>query len=87
MVFKPFFHPNTTHEIEIAIDSQRMQQVTLNLLTNALKFTRKGGNIELGGEILTENGEKFVMVYVQDDGDGIAAEDKPKLFKLFGKLK
>lgn len=27
------------------------------------------------------------MVYVQDDGDGIAAEDKPKLFKLFGKLK
>ena len=25
LVFKPFYYPNTTHEIEIAIDSQRMQ--------------------------------------------------------------
>ena len=27
------------------------------------------------------------MVYVKDDGEGISEEDKPKLFKLFGKLK
>jgi signal transduction histidine kinase len=27
------------------------------------------------------------MIYVEDDGEGIDAEDKPKLFKLFGKLK
>jgi signal transduction histidine kinase len=53
------------------------------LLTNALKFTPKGGNIEIGGEYK----DKFLMIYVQDDGDGISAEDKPKLFKLFGKLK
>jgi two-component system sensor histidine kinase/response regulator len=59
-----------------------MQQVTLNLLTNALKFTHKGGNIEIGGEY----SDNFLMIYVQDDGDGISPEDKPKLFKLFGKL-
>jgi signal transduction histidine kinase len=29
----------------------------------------------------------YIMVYVKDDGDGISQEDKPKLFKLFGKLK
>jgi signal transduction histidine kinase len=27
------------------------------------------------------------MIYVQDEGEGISEEDKPKLFKLFGKLK
>jgi signal transduction histidine kinase len=60
--------------------------VTLNLLTNALKFTKKHGNIEIGGEYL--RGENnYIMVYVKDDGEGIAQEDKPKLFKLFGKLK
>lgn len=37
----------------------------------------------MGGEYLDE----CLMIYVQDDGDGINEEDKPKLFKLFGKLK
>lgn len=61
--------------------------MTLNLLTNALKFTRKDGKIELGGEYQQVGDKNYLMVYVKDDGDGIAAEDKPKLFKLFGKLK
>jgi signal transduction histidine kinase len=60
-----------------------MQQVTLNLLTNALKFTNRHGQITLGGSFEND----YITVYVKDTGDGIAAEDKPKLFKLFGKLK
>lgn len=57
--------------------------MTLNLLTNALKFTHKGGNIEVGGDYQQD----YLTIYVKDDGDGISKEDKPKLFKLFGKLK
>lgn len=57
------------------------------MLTNALKFTSKGGTVELGGEIIDEQYDKYVMVYVKDDGDGISTEDKPKLFKAFSKLK
>jgi two-component system sensor histidine kinase BarA len=34
-----------------------------------------------------EYSDNFLMIYVQDEGEGISAEDKPKLFKLFGKLK
>ena len=55
----------------------------MNLLTNALKFTHAGGSVKLGGSF----DGTYVTVYVQDSGDGISAEDKPKLFKLFGKIK
>ena len=67
-----------------------MQQVVLNLLTNALKFSRDGGKIQSGGSIIrtTRNGKdlKYLEVYVADNGKGISAEDKEKLFKLFGKV-
>jgi signal transduction histidine kinase len=65
------------------VDSERIQQVTLNLLTNSLKFSHRGGRIEVGGEY----SDNYLMIYVQDDGDGIKADDKHKLFKPFGKLK
>ena len=63
-------------------------------MTNALKFTKSGGKIEIGGDYLRQQSSKdpglienFILVYVKDDGEGISPEDKPKLFKLFGKLK
>lgn len=64
-----------------------MQQVTLNLLSNALKFTRTGGTIEVGCELICKGTTRFIQVYVKDNGMGISQDDKPKLFKLFGKLK
>ena len=75
----------------VEIDYQRLQQVTLNLLTNAMKFSKTGGSIELGGKILTQKKDgmlqKFIQIYVEDNGYGISKNDKNKLFKLFGKLK
>ena len=75
----------------LELDPQRLQQVTLNLLTNAMKFSKSGGTVELGGKILTKKkgGKllKFVEIYVKDNGYGISKNDKNKLFKLFGKIK
>jgi signal transduction histidine kinase len=73
------------------IDAKRLQQVTLNLLTNAIKFSRDGGKVELGGKIVKINcenkRESYLEIFVKDTGQGISEVDKDKLFKLFGKLK
>jgi hypothetical protein len=61
--------------------------VTINLLSNALKFSKQGGFVEVSSEIVREEGKKFIKVTVKDNGMGIRKEDKPKLFNLFGKVK
>ena len=83
-------HEFEDHDRMMDIDYQRLQQVSLNLLTNAMKFSKSGGKIQIGGKLLTEvKGEllyKFVEIFVKDSGDGISKEDKGKIFRLFGKL-
>lgn len=68
-------------EFKLVTDSDRVSQIVINLLTNALKFTDRGF-ITLGYELR----EKDVYIYVRDTGKGIAAEDIGKLFTRFTKL-
>lgn len=65
--------------IHIVADPQRVQQVVLNLLGNALKFTGHGGHIVLRA---VQEGHHAV-VHVGDDGAGIAPELLPRIFELF----
>ena len=65
-------------------DPNRLKQVILNLLGNALKFTEKGG-ITISVETYSYNPEA-ILISVEDTGLGIKQEDIPRLFKLFGKL-
>lgn len=62
-------------------DRDRLRQVLLNLITNAIQFTPKGGQITLSGG-LTKHGST-VYVSVSDTGTGIAAEDLPQVFDRF----
>ena len=66
----------------ISTDKQRLQQVLMNLQSNALKFTPRGGFVILRCRKINGN----VEVTVTDNGCGIRDEDKSKLFKLFGFL-
>jgi len=63
----------------VHIDSQRMEQVLVNLIHNAVKFTQVGGEVTLLAE--TDNG--FVRFAVRDTGAGIPADEVTRIFERF----
>ena len=68
-------------------DMTRVQQIVVNLLTNAAKYTEKGSvNFRVSGERNEEAGDVVLRFVVQDTGIGIREEDKEKLFKDFNRL-
>lgn len=60
-------------------DEDRINEVLGNLLSNAFKFTDKGGTVELG----IEGSDTEVCIVVRDTGAGIAAEQLPHIFEKF----
>ena len=60
-------------------DRARLEQVFINLLDNAVKFTPPGGSVEISAQDLHDS----VKVLVRDDGPGIPAEHLPRLFERF----
>jgi heavy metal sensor kinase len=65
--------------IEVAGDRFRLQQIVVNLLDNAIKYSPAGGRIALNTR--TVNGE--AVLEVLDDGPGIPAEALPHVFDRF----
>ena len=63
----------------VRADSDRIEQVVINLLDNAIKFTPEGGKISL--ESAVKNG--IAEITVRDSGCGIAPEDREKIFDRF----
>ncbi|MCE3263185.1 MAG: domain S-box protein [Pseudoduganella sp.] len=63
----------------VAADANRLQQVVWNLLTNALKFTPRGGKVRAA--IWTEEGH--AVINVSDSGIGIRTEFLPHVFERF----
>jgi len=68
----------------VKTDKRRLQQVLINIQSNALKFTMKGGKVDVFYTVYKEKGVSFCEVQVKDTGMGIKREDQKKLFKLFG---
>ena len=61
-------------------DRERLEQVVVNIISNAIKYTPDGGHIRLSARPLPQN---RVRIEVQDDGIGIPQEDIPRLFERF----
>ena len=67
--------------VEAWADPERVHQILLNLVNNAVKFTPPGGRVEVEVEVEVE-GEDVVTV-VRDTGPGIPAEEREKVFEKF----
>ncbi len=75
----------------VYVDAIKTEQVVMNLLSNALKFTKSGGTITLSAglhteEVVTASGstpKQFVQINVTDNGIGIPADELPLLFERY----
>ncbi|MFL5813693.1 MAG: sensor histidine kinase [Bdellovibrionia bacterium] len=70
----------TTYDVErVDVDSRRAEQVVVNLVENAIKYTPTGGKISVRWDKLPT----AVRLQVSDNGPGIAPEHYPRLFERF----
>jgi PAS domain S-box-containing protein len=67
------------HEVNIFLDTGRVNQIIANLINNAIKYTEQNGKIRIELELL----ESRIRIGVIDTGIGIAKQDMSKLFDKF----
>ena len=76
-------------DIYLEADKNRINQVILNLLVNAIRFTKKGTitiTTEKKEREYDDVGDKVVVIAIKDSGTGIAAKIFPKLFTKFASV-
>ncbi len=80
------------HNIEISVDpnvpyvkgdQNKLRQVVQNLISNAVKYSPKGGKV---GVHVGDRSDEFVVFSVSDEGIGIATEHVDRLFKKFSRI-
>ncbi|PLZ92411.1 ATP-binding protein [Fischerella thermalis] len=84
--------PDTSDDILVYGDYQRLKQVMLNLVGNAIKFTHEGGvtvNADVVRKTIIFQDREFpgmVKVRVADTGIGVSLDQQDKLFQLFSQV-
>lgn len=69
----------------LIMDRRRVEQIVLNFIDNAVKFT-ESGRIELRAAVLVNNGTRELCISVHDTGAGMSGSDQDRLFKRFSQL-
>ncbi|HEV2368275.1 MAG TPA: HAMP domain-containing sensor histidine kinase, partial [Acidimicrobiales bacterium] len=76
--------PRTSgHDVHVLADRQRVKQILLNLVANAVKYNHEGGAVDV---LVDEVGPKSLRIVVADTGPGIRTDDLPRLFVPFERL-
>ncbi|WP_445631220.1 ATP-binding protein [Nostoc sp. DSM 114167] len=65
----------------VQVDERRIRQVFINLLTNAIKFTKEGGEVWI--EVQPSSTNEYIFISVVDTGIGMLSDDLFKLFQPF----
>jgi two-component system phosphate regulon sensor histidine kinase PhoR len=78
--------PSVSLEVEasnglspVAADADKVRQVVVNLVENAIKYSPDGGRVEVG----VEEQDGSIRFHVRDEGLGVAPEDQERIFEKF----
>lgn len=69
-------------DYEIYADTEKLQQVLINIIENACKYSEDGTNVK----IITSSDDKYVYIKIQDEGIGIDEEYAQKIFEKFSRI-
>ena len=70
---------------DVNIDPQRVREVLTNLLSNALRYTPRGGEVNVSVTESSSGTERAITISVEDNGPGIESGDLPHIFDRFYK--
>jgi two-component system phosphate regulon sensor histidine kinase PhoR len=73
------FHLHAAKSMYMKGDANRLKQIFINLITNALTYTPTGGKVE----VMIEEQEEEILVHVKDTGIGIDEQEIPRIFERF----
>jgi two-component system sensor histidine kinase VicK len=79
VISRKFILTSSLKTLFVQVDGLKLMQVFNNLISNAIKFTRDNGKIE----VTVKSGRSSVLVIVRDNGIGIPADLQPYLFDKF----
>jgi two-component system phosphate regulon sensor histidine kinase PhoR len=65
-------------DVSVRADARRLEQMLINLVENAIKFSRRGGAVRVGHERGARD-----LISVEDTGEGIPAAHLPRIFERF----
>lgn len=73
---------NFPKNLHVYADKKMVSTITRNLMSNAIKFTPKGGTITIFSKEIMVNGKKMIETVITDTGIGMSAEKVKNLFKI-----
>lgn len=76
-------NPDPDQPLVAWVDPIRLEQVLINLVNNALKYSPPGGAIEIGLSLFEEEAEQRLQIRVRDWGVGVDPQHRPHLFERF----
>lgn len=78
-------YPSQSKNLTINTDPVKLKQILINLLRNALKFTKEG-HVHFGYELEKDQSGRFIKFYVEDTGIGILENKKEIIFDIFRQI-